>query len=61
MLAVAHVALAVASAPHELVRVSQMNLVMMSMPCAEPWLKDVLSTGSNEVSLRLSKPAPNSI
>ena len=38
-----------------------MNLVMMSIPCAEPWSNEVLSTGWNEVSLRLSKPAPNSI
>ena len=35
-LAVAHVALAVASAPQLFVSWSQMNLVMMSMPCAEP-------------------------
>lgn len=36
--AVAQVSLAVWSAPHVLVRVSQMNCVMISMPCAEPWL-----------------------
>jgi hypothetical protein len=59
--AFAHVAFAVASAPHELVRVSQIACVMMSMFWAEPWLKDVLSTGWKEVSLRLSKPVANSI
>jgi uncharacterized membrane protein YgcG len=59
--AFAQVSLAVWSAPQELVSVSQINWVMMSMFCAEPWLKEVLSTGSKEVSLRLSKPTPNSI
>lgn len=34
---------------------------MIPIACAEPWSKDVLSTGSKEVSLRLSKPTPNSI
>ena len=60
-LAVWQVAFAVASAPHEFVRVSQMNWVMMSMPWAEPWLYDVRSVGSNAVSLRLSRPAANVI
>lgn len=34
---------------------------MMSMFCADPWLYEVVSTGRKEVSLRLSKPTPNSI
>jgi hypothetical protein len=36
-------------------------LVMIWIPCALPWLYDFLSTGWNEVSLRLSKPVANSI
>lgn len=38
VLAVAHVALAVASAPHVFTSVSHMNCVMISMLSAEPWL-----------------------
>jgi hypothetical protein len=34
---------------------------MIEMAWAEPWLKEVLSTGWKLVSLRLSKPTPNSI
>jgi hypothetical protein len=59
--AAAHVAFAVASAPQELTRVSQMACVMIEMAWAEPWLKEDLSTGWKLVSLRLSKPTPNSI
>ena len=34
---------------------------MMPIACAEPWSYEVLSAGWKEVSLRLSKPWPNSI
>ena len=33
----------------------------MPIACAEPWSYEVLSAGWKEVSLRLSKPWPNSI
>lgn len=52
---------AVWSAPHVFTSVSQMNCVMIAPFCAEVWAYDVRSTGSNDVSFRLSNPVANLI